>query len=61
MGAQSYAERILTPEAILEVVQHTYDMKTQRIVSSNTEIQMSNNHNGLEGFGDVGDPWSNDF
>eukprot|EP00957_Ditylum_brightwellii_P135431 10326181-Ditylum_brightwellii.AAC.1 len=61
MGTQSYTDRILSPETILEVVQHAYDIKTHRVVANDTEIQMSNNHDGLEGFDDVEDPWSNDF
>eukprot|EP00957_Ditylum_brightwellii_P195634 14906815-Ditylum_brightwellii.AAC.1 len=61
MGAQSYTDRILTPEAILEAVKHSYDMKTHKVVTNNTEIQMSNNHDGLKGFDDVEDHQSNDF
>eukprot|EP00957_Ditylum_brightwellii_P009627 725204-Ditylum_brightwellii.AAC.1 len=61
MGAEPYADRVLTPEAILEVVQHTYSMETHKVVVNDTEVQMVAIQDGLDGFDDVEDPQANDF
>eukprot|EP00957_Ditylum_brightwellii_P039252 2969480-Ditylum_brightwellii.AAC.1 len=33
MGTESYADRVLSPEAILEAYQYTYNMDTHKVVA----------------------------
>eukprot|EP00957_Ditylum_brightwellii_P064543 4897860-Ditylum_brightwellii.AAC.1 len=60
MGAESYADRVLTPEAILEAYQHTYVMVTHKVVAKDIKVQMVAIKDGLEGFEDVEDPRTKD-
>eukprot|EP00957_Ditylum_brightwellii_P030294 2294371-Ditylum_brightwellii.AAC.1 len=61
MGAEFYADRVLTSEAIVEVVQHTDDMETHKAVTNDTEIQMVDFQDGLGRFNNIKDPQENVF
>eukprot|EP00957_Ditylum_brightwellii_P131599 10035915-Ditylum_brightwellii.AAC.1 len=60
MGVESYADRVLSPEAILEAYQHMYDMATHKVVAKDIEVQMVAIQDGLEGFEDIEDPRTKD-
>eukprot|EP00957_Ditylum_brightwellii_P036027 2729789-Ditylum_brightwellii.AAC.1 len=56
MGAESYADRVLSPEVILEAYQYTYNMDTHKVAAKDIKVQMVATRDGLEGFEDVEDP-----
>eukprot|EP00957_Ditylum_brightwellii_P117296 8946160-Ditylum_brightwellii.AAC.1 len=61
MGAESYADRVLSQEAILEAYQYTYEIDTHKVVAKDIEVQMVTIQDGLEGFEDVEDPRTKDY
>eukprot|EP00957_Ditylum_brightwellii_P046920 3561125-Ditylum_brightwellii.AAC.1 len=61
MGTKSYADKVLTSEAILKVVQHTYNMEMHKIVTNDTEIQIVAIQDSLGRFDNVKDPQANNF
>eukprot|EP00957_Ditylum_brightwellii_P005049 383965-Ditylum_brightwellii.AAC.1 len=48
MDAEYYADRVLSPEAILDAYQYTYDMDTHKVVAKDIEVQMVAIQDGLE-------------
>eukprot|EP00957_Ditylum_brightwellii_P128948 9837505-Ditylum_brightwellii.AAC.1 len=60
MGAESYVDRVLSPEAILEAYQYTYNTDTHKVVAKDVEVQLIAIQDGLEGFEDVKDPRTKD-
>eukprot|EP00957_Ditylum_brightwellii_P088658 6752502-Ditylum_brightwellii.AAC.1 len=53
--------RVLTPEAILEGIQHTYNMDTHKVVANDTEIQLVAINDGLNRLYDAKDHQVNNF
>eukprot|EP00957_Ditylum_brightwellii_P067712 5139916-Ditylum_brightwellii.AAC.1 len=57
MEATPYIERVLTPEASLEVSQHVYNLETHRVLAKALNLADFEEEEGdLEGFDDIDDP-----
>jgi hypothetical protein len=56
LGAGSILDRVLTPEAALEVSHHVYNMSTHKVSPIDMDLPDFDDNNKLEGFDDVEDP-----
>eukprot|EP00957_Ditylum_brightwellii_P211961 15366810-Ditylum_brightwellii.AAC.2 len=57
LKGESYLDRILTPEARMEVTQYIYDLKTHEITAVDMEIEEEDDDGCLEGFENISSPF----